>query len=316
MLTLAKPLKFGNMNKARQLFVILGFLLTFHLRAKPPELVRTSISECAQEGTRTLLLHEIQIKKHLGLRVGAHLNCSVNPESEVTYEWNNDTLNIIVQEVQIQIDSTVQQTNSEDGITVTTTVSETRSLAMCRCYYTLDLVFENVKKKPSVILINGLTFSQNYNTRTIRELVVPPKNEYICEMYHPESETYNTSYNYSGKWDFDGDGTTDSLFFIGNGGAHAYYFLRIVLSSDQVRRDYPTVHLDMPYLSSAQTLSATKSNPMVQLVIHDFDRDGNNDIYLDFDNDFSYIPQEWKKQGLTKKRTVLYFKEGELEVKS
>jgi hypothetical protein len=32
----------------------------------------------------------------------------------------------------------------------------------------------------------------------------------------------NQTHNYSGNWDFDGDGNTDELYFIGTGGAHLY----------------------------------------------------------------------------------------------
>ena len=39
--------------------------------------------------------------------------------------------------------------------------------------------------------------------------------------------------DYSGNWDIDGDGRKDSVLFIGNGGAHLYYHLRLRLSSEK-----------------------------------------------------------------------------------
>lgn len=60
-----------------------------------------------------------------------------------------------------------------------------------------------------------------------------PYKIYEQMIIHPESKILNLSYNYSGKWDFDGDGHNDGLFFIGNGGAHAYYLPRLILSGDK-----------------------------------------------------------------------------------
>ena len=48
--------------------------------------------------------------------------------------------------------------------------------------------------------------------------------------YNDSSQTHN----YSGNWDFDADGKADELYFIGNGGAHLYFHLRIILSSDEL----------------------------------------------------------------------------------
>jgi hypothetical protein len=295
----------------KSILLSIAILFCLDLQAKDPELIHAHISECENNGNRTVLLREAHVNKLLELRIGAHLNCAVSSTSAIGFEWNHDTLNILIEEVQVQRDTIITPTDHGETISI----SETRSMTMCRCFYEVDLIFENVKRKPVAILINGLTFGQNYAGRTIMEVADIPNNEYSCEMYHSESKTYNPSYNYSGKWDFDGDGTSDSLLFIGNGGAHAYYYLRIVLSADQVRRDYPTVHLDMPYPSMNVALMDDSEYTINQLIIFDFDRDGADDIFLNFNNDFSYIPEEWKALGLTKKKTVLYFNNGLLKLK-
>lgn len=62
-------------------------------------------------------------------------------------------------------------------------------------------------------------------------------------------------HNYSNNWDFDKDGIKDELYFVGTGGAHLYYFLKVVLSTDKKSREfnfiesYPPdqIHLAYPF---------------------------------------------------------------------
>ncbi|TNE54903.1 MAG: hypothetical protein EP338_05500 [Bacteroidetes bacterium] len=56
-----------------------------------------------------------------------------------------------------------------------------------------------------------------------------------------------SSYDYSGKWDLDKDGQKDSLLLVGNGGAHAWYYPRLILSSNGRQYDYPHLLIDFPY---------------------------------------------------------------------
>ena len=140
-------------------------------------------------------------------------------------------------------------------------------------------------------------------------------NEYSQYIYNDDTKSGNLSYNYSNKWDFDGDKQNDSLFFIGNGGAHAYFYPRIILSSDGLTRNFSTVQIDMPYFMPIETLKKWKTNSGVQFIVDDFDNDGVQDIYLNFNNPFGDIPKAWKIQGIKTKYVLLRFRGKKLSVK-
>ncbi|MCR9155324.1 MAG: hypothetical protein NXI09_14560 [Bacteroidetes bacterium] len=53
-------------------------------------------------------------------------------------------------------------------------------------------------------------------------------------------------YHYTDLWDFDNDGLKDEIRFISNGGAHAYYYLQIFLSSEQELYSFRSFYIDMP----------------------------------------------------------------------
>lgn len=144
---------------------------------------------------------------------------------------------------------------------------------------------------------------------------ITPNQKYTKEIYDPVSELYNSSLDYSNMWDLDGDGKNDSVFFIGNGGAHVFYYLRVLLSSNSLVQDFPEVQLDMPYFNEKEVLDKYPSSPSVQFVVFDFDKDGTLDIYLNFDNHFGSIPKKWKRQGVTSKYVVMNFSEKKLKVK-
>ena len=134
--------------------------------------------------------------------------------------------------------------------------------------------------------------------------------------------SYNDSsqiHNYSNNWDFDNDGKKDSLFFIGNGGAHLSYHLRIILSSDNLLRDFPFLILDMPYLGSINDLKKTKEGgypTLPQFVVHDFDSDGIDEVYLNVDVSFSSLPKKWKKRGVNSSHIYLGYENKDLIIKN
>ncbi len=141
-----------------------------------------------------------------------------------------------------------------------------------------------------------------------------PNKEYIQNRYDPETRTVNLSYNYSNKWGFDGDTKKDSLFFIGNGGAHTYFYPVVILSSDGLVRYFTSIQLDMPFFGTKETLAKYGKNPGVQVVIDDFTRDGIPGIYLNFDNPFGSIPAAWKSGNILTKYIVMSFPGGKLKV--
>ena len=165
------------------------------------------------------------------------------------------------------------------------------------------------------LLLIGIFFSlQQLNAQT--DSVAFPYSEYTQNIFNPETKTFNLSYNYSNKWDIDGDGKFDSVYFIGNGGAHTYFYLRLKLSSEKKERDFPTVNVDMPYISSPEDLMKIPKSPAIQFVPFDLDKNKVFDIYINFNNTISHIPKSWSENGVTQKRVVLYSKNGKLKVRN
>jgi hypothetical protein len=134
-------------------------------------------------------------------------------------------------------------------------------------------------------------------------------------IFDPETGTSNFSYNYSGIWDLDGDKQNDSLYFIGNGGAHIYFYPRAVLSSDKTTHNFPSAQLDMPWPETLNRLKKYGQHSAVQLTIHDFDNDGIVDIYLNLDHPGTEVPDDWQKQGVKTKYVLLSFARGRLNVR-
>lgn len=152
--------------------------------------------------------------------------------------------------------------------------------------------------------------------RAQSDTVRPPHADYAKHIYSPETNTFNFSYDYSNKWDLNGDGKMDSLYFIGNGGAHVYFFLRVILSSDGNVRDYPFLQLDMPWCESQESLQKRVPGIWPQFVPADFNNDGATDLYLDFDNPFGHLPKAWKALGIKTKRVIMSFSGGKLKIRN
>lgn len=139
---------------------------------------------------------------------------------------------------------------------------------------------------------------------------------------HYSYSVANQTHNYSGNWDFDGDGDTDELYFIGTGGAHLYFYLRIVLSSDKKVRNFPFIELDLPCPGRITELENANFYPpplLPQFVVDKFytgPGDNINDkIYLHLDHAHT-IPTEWKKKGVTTRYLLLRYDKGEMTIKN
>jgi hypothetical protein len=75
------------------------------------------------------------------------------------------------------------------------------------------------------------------------------------EIGHPESSDEKKSiHDYSGNWDFDGDKKLDKLTFIGKGGAHLYYYLKIEFSKTGKSLEIPFIESDFPMFSDSLEL--------------------------------------------------------------
>lgn len=74
-------------------------------------------------------------------------------------------------------------------------------------------------------------------------------NPTLIYSYNNNSQTHD----YSNNWDFDADGINDEVYFVGTGGAHLYYFLNVVLSTDKKPREFKFASSDLPILVATDT---------------------------------------------------------------
>ncbi|HEX2627785.1 MAG TPA: hypothetical protein VHM26_02195, partial [Chitinophagaceae bacterium] len=125
-----------------------------------------------------------------------------------------------------------------------------------------------------------------------------PDLKYVYDVAHQ-------THDYSGNWDFDKDGKTDDVLFVGTGGAHIYFYLRIVLSSDKVVRNYTHLNLDFPMLPGVEELS--QPNILNQFTVVDANLDGHNDILISLDK-FSLGSNWLKKHHLSSNTILITFK--------
>ncbi len=121
------------------------------------------------------------------------------------------------------------------------------------------------------------------------------------------------TYQYSDFWDMDNDGLKDSVEFISNGGAHAYYHLRIWLSSKSKWTEFPTFYIDFPHPHEIESLDELNGS-YPQFVVRDFDNDEVDELYLNLDNPFASIPQDLIEQGVTSKQILIDYNNRELIV--
>lgn len=137
------------------------------------------------------------------------------------------------------------------------------------------------------------------------------KNSMIKYDYVNDSQVHD----YSGNWDFDGDNIKNSLLFIGQGGAHLFYHLKVVLSAINEVYNYQWISTDLPLLESAEKLTSRDIDLFPKFVIADFNKDSLQDIYVNI-SDGHNIPAEAKKNGISTPQVVLSFnrKREKLEV--
>lgn len=118
------------------------------------------------------------------------------------------------------------------------------------------------------------------------------------------------THNYSGNWDFDGDGLKDSLYFVGNDAVHTRFQLEIILTSENKLRKYEFIKSDFPFLTSVDELPLNEIEPtlMPYFIVHDFNNDGKEDIYLNVEKLYSNkIPRELQQMGITSEYICIYY---------
>ena len=169
--------------------------------------------------------------------------------------------------------------------------------------------------RPTLILI--LLFTATINASSQSDT---PSNSFE-EHYKKTNPTSNYKYDnkeqihdYSNNWDFDKDGKPDNVYFVGTGGAHLYYFLRIVLSSDNVVRDFSFIQSDFPALPTDDELKEANFKPEsnhTQFAVFDYNKDNNADIFVKLDKaSFEVDKKILKKKGINTNLVIISFKDG------
>lgn len=149
-------------------------------------------------------------------------------------------------------------------------------------------MFQNKLSKYLALCIS--LWAHNLRAQEDTSMVPLLMEEYALYHYDSLLQTDILNYHY-GLWDFDGDGFQDSVVFTSNGGAHAFYALRLWTSSNQDWVEFPDIQIDMPYPSEMEVLPPADSY-YPQFSVSDFDGDHSLEIYLNLMNSIS------KSQGL------------------
>jgi len=123
--------------------------------------------------------------------------------------------------------------------------------------------------------------------------------------YDDNSQTHN----YSDNWDFDNDGIKDEVYFIGTGGAHLYYFLKVVLSIDKRPRELHFIESDFPKLTAKDTVNFHKTP--IGFVVTELGKNRNASIIVRLDTQTYYASKRlYRKRRIKSKDIVISFKNG------
>ena len=115
-------------------------------------------------------------------------------------------------------------------------------------------------------------------------------------------------HNYSNNWDFDKDGIKDEVYFVGTGGVHLYYFLKVVLSTDKKPREFDFIQSDFPFLTATDTLDFDKTP--VGFVVTNFGRTLTPTIIVRLDEQTFQDNQELKRKKIKTKNIIVSFLNG------
>lgn len=162
----------------------------------------------------------------------------------------------------------------------------------------------------------GLMEAQAQDT-TLSGTVTFPYLEFLVYEYDSETGTTNHSYNYSGLWDLDADGKKDSLVFIGNGGAHVYYYPRIVLSSNSKEWELVGIQHDFPYPKVNDTVKINYTPcESLSVEVFDMDQDGTPEILFRLDSYTDMNSPKLKELGIRSRCFYLDFSDGTLRIEN
>ena len=161
------------------------------------------------------------------------------------------------------------------------------------------------------ILLTVLTltvFSQQTDSLNIPsnsfENTYSKSNPTLVYSYDNASQTHN----YSNNWDFDKDGINDEVYFVGTGGVHLYYFLKVVLSTDHKPREFEFIESDFPLLTATDTLNFDKTP--VGFVVTDFYKNSTTTIIVRLDKQTFVGNKELKKRNIITNNIIISFENG------
>ena len=127
--------------------------------------------------------------------------------------------------------------------------------------------------------------------------------------------SYNSTskiHNYSNNWDFDNDGIKDELYFIGTGGAHLYYYLKIILSSDKKSREFTFAESDFPILTATDTLNFKQKQ--YGFIVTTFSKNLTPSIIVRLDDQSYYANKnEFIKKGIKTENIIISFENGKIK---
>lgn len=159
-----------------------------------------------------------------------------------------------------------------------------------------------------LIILTSTGFSQQTDSLKI------PSNSFE-NSYRKSNPNLTYSYddisqihNYSNNWDLDKDGIKDEVYFVGTGGAHLYYFLKVVLSTDKISREFNFIQSDFPFLTASDTLNIEKT--ILGFVVTDLGKDLTPTIIVRLDEQTFYDNKELKKRNIKTKNVVVSFENG------
>jgi hypothetical protein len=168
------------------------------------------------------------------------------------------------------------------------------------------------------LFLTSLTFSAI--SQQINRLDIPSNS--FETAYHKSNPTLKYSYdnisqthNYSGNWDFDKDGIKDGLYFVGMGGAHLYYYLKVILSSNRKAKEIKFIQSDFPFLTTNDHVNMEQA--ALGFVVANIGKDLTPTIIVRLDNSTFYAnKKELMKNKIKTKKIAISFKNGETKYDS
>lgn len=116
------------------------------------------------------------------------------------------------------------------------------------------------------------------------------------------------THDYSGNWDFDGDGKNDSIRFEGDNGAHLHFYLVIGLSSKSNPQYFDWIYTDTPLFHPEDSLPEKSTGYLgINFVVHDFNGDLIDDIFINVGDYHQGLPFKFEELGFNDSKIVLCY---------